>query len=452
MNYPSPNLGNLPNEIVALILGNFSIKNRFSARQLNQKWRQMSFAGITELIVGSKPFHKTIMFSSRCQINFKSELQTIKVFELIMKERGNCMKSLEICLGLFDTVEEWIRILPIIPQLCPHVVRLSVTYWDLAFERLFLSLFQHYGRQLEFVFFKYNTFSDPCDFLIEHLNPDVLRELSLDKISQRNLEKIVDRFPLLSKLDLLSCKWEEQNQFRFDYLQKLKHLQDFFCGFVLTDHIFQTLMSSPIAKSLQRLVLEEKLCQSFPSSLELLHNLVSLRSLKICSLTCEQFLLCLDALKDLEHLEDFGFTLNVEKSGQKLLQNCFSAMGKLKNLKKLSFCIDMNLEETTDFSFLLFEPMHSVTNLLFEIRKPYFIQSDEESDELNSNFNCEVYYLFKAFPNLTNLSLDWESVSADALMECIKKLTKLQSLCVKDGSDQSQLQEFCHRKGISFQI
>lgn len=408
------NLDNLPNEIILnYILVHFSIPQRFQLRRLNQKWRRLSLTGVDKLSVGC-------LIQANDFISLNYEMQTWndrsngRMFEILIKEGGHFLKSLCIQIG---SVESWSGILSNISLFCPNITKLGIrlSSSELEYESI-LSLFQHYGYQLEmaYLFFYFlNPNNELGNSIIQHLNPERLRSLYLCPINQSNLNTIAKTFPLLKKIGFQFGI--DKDRLNFDCIQKLTQLEEVFCQSQLSDYSFCSLIRPLIACRLQKLHLSS--LGNIPvssSSFELMFKLIELPCLTILSLKCEKFFYGVNALKGLKELE-----LGIELEGwnDQRLKTFLHPMSQLNQLNKLELRFyDLDKKR---FSLDFFRPMPTVANLNIQLFSDF---------ETLYKKPIDVQILPSVFPNVVHLKLESGGLPTNALLECIENLPKLKSL------------------------
>lgn len=441
------NLGNLPNEIICMIVNYLCIKDRLNVRQLNRKWRQMSLIGITKVLVGKES--SIVMSYPEYEIDLKDDLSNCEIFKLLIKEWGHMLKTLIIDLTFDNFPNEWLKklkqMLVMIWKQCANIDELCINFQDHGLNEFALSLFKHYGRQLKSASL-YHQFrkSGACDFAIKHFDHKMLHRLSVKVSNQSELNKIANAFTFMSKFEF---DYENEKEIlNFECLQKWTHLEELYCEYFFPDQSFRSLVHSLAnSKNLHTLSHIGLLYQVSSSSIKLFRNLMSLQSLIIYP-TCEQLSVCVNVLKNLPHLAYLDFTLAVELAEQNLFQNTLKAMVQLKKLKILRFylCFD----EGVKFSFCFFQPMLSVTDL-----EVHFSESDGLIEQERFELGRDVRNLFKAFPTVNYLCLKSKKMSTDDLLECVENLIQLKSLQIWNVSDQEEhrLKELCDIKGIDLQ-
>lgn len=450
-------LDDLPNEIILSIIGNLSIRERINVRCLNRRWRQLAFIDTTDLYVGKHDTKFTILpcpEKSVFFVEFRHNKRGLKILKLLIQECGHFLKNLNVD---FDSaISKWseydweadaIKIFSLIHSNCPNLVGLRIHSTDKRIlNNLFMLLVPRYKQQLECTFLNHQTQmdTDVCEFAIEHLCPEHLRALSLSQIDQQGLDKVVDKFRLLSKVEFGSQKGEID----FECLKKLTQLQEFHCDFPMSKHNFCTLMSLSFAQNLIKVNLNFGSIFIPPSFFELLKNLISLRSLGLILKNSRDFLACWNALKWLNHLEYFELNCWINKSDENQMQNVLTAISRLNHLKHLS--LNLSLIMGANFSFLFFDSMPWVTSLKIILKLHQSMVARRRDHR-----RIDVQNLAIIFPNLIHLHVEFISDFCD-LMECVDNLQNLQSLGLYyygyGVEEKFRLSNYCHNKGISLKI
>lgn len=443
----------LPNEMISAILGYLSVKDRFNVRQLNRRWYHLSLTGISKLIIRNESFrYDWIAINSVSKFRFFSQnvlTQCHSWLSIMAKQSGrHSLTSLDINLQNFSSLstQQWMEVISTIShRTCPNIVRLSINIPNNI--SLCSSLYQHYGHQLEAVRLDCLNFPDPAWFAIRYFNPNRLQELWLDKIDQPSLAAIVTSFPRLSKFQLMQIQSVDLN---LNCLQKLTNFQQFRTLNRLSDYSFQSLMIPSVVKKLRKLVLMNWSSSGHVESFESFRNLICLQSLKIKSNSCltyQDFGVCALALKHLPHLFDLNLTLNLNSSSKVSMLDLqiLSQMNKLKRLKFAFFTL--NDQSIMKFGFHSSISL-SITHLSIKMCRNCSNQKGMYAMESINQMNFDVQNLATIFPNLIHLRLKWMPLSMDALLQCLNRMTKLQSLTFRSGCEVQALKNLCDRKGI----
>lgn len=462
-------LNNLPDEIIVVILDNFSIRDRFNVRRLNRRWRRLCWIGITELLLDhgddddkdprpDDEFWKMIS-RPKHRINFK---QDQIVWRLLLKECGHCLSTLVVrsFVGWTDSKPthcstKWSSQISLISFHCPNIVRLYVECFQRDPSESCLSLFQHYGHhRLEGVRLicghHHTTKLDPHDFVIAHSNCEYLQILSLNRIDQIRLQVIANNFPLLAKLEIWQCSWEtcqENRSLNFDCLHKLTHLKEFRCDKRLSDDGFRSLMTSLSIANLQKLALNGHMNSVVSSSFKLLRNFISMRSLTISvhphffpNPSEIIFIPCLKGLRSLKQLTDMNLRLSVRETDDPNWKECLQLLSQLKSLIKLQ--LDFFFVGHVDFAFNFFSVMPSIIDLTFSID---YVRC---SSKIYKN-HTDIENLWQIFPNLIHLSILWSRGNFVDLLSSLIRLTRLKTLHFWANADKRwQLQTFCNERNI----
>lgn len=298
---------NLPMEIIELILEHLSIQDQFNVRQLNTRCRHLSLSRITELAVEKNHHQLKSDFkpNPRWGIVFDGTTNQRRILELVLQQSGLSLKCLllgELWIQTLDYEAEcrrWTLFLVTIPAKCPNVVSLFMEYNDIVSIKVYMYLFQYYGRQLESAGFVYPAeYPQLSDFIVQQLNSDCLTALHVPLFSQSTLDRIVNQFPLLTKFSISPVQFELDLS---SVVHKLVHLKELFFLSDLNRTNFRLLMQSPIAANLH--TLEINLHEQEQSSMS---NLKSLRRLIVSNWPDCQLLLTICKL--LPNLKSLGLS------------------------------------------------------------------------------------------------------------------------------------------------
>lgn len=438
---------NFPNEILCEIIRHLSIQDRLTLRRLNRKFRQLSFENITQIQVGKwrpsfkflSPFEHSFTFNQR------------NLFELLLKECGSSLRYV----FLFDNFDQnydlsdWQRIVSSLPAHCPNLVGLCLDWHLKISKEIILSLFQHYGPQLQMACMGNRIAEiDVCNFAIQHFNPKCLRFLFFLPCDDPNLNKVVIRFPFLIGLMLTDPTNEVDDELPnldFSSMQKLAHIREFSISCYLNGRNFNSLMSSPFVQRLETLDLyhlyeDEEGDQPF--QYKLLRNLLRLRCLRIDLDEIKRLPKILKHLTYIEQLDLFLFVLGWDYE----MLKC--GMRKLIFLTKLK---ELRLEIT--FSHFVFDVVTSIfVGFVSVTRLKLCLRFEEKRKVIGLNRQIAVQ-LPQTFYNLIHFEFQWDQMSSDDLIECITNLSKLKSLVISNfGHDLSELKDICAQREIVLKV
>ena len=426
-------LNGLPIEIIWKILGYLSIKDRMKIRRVDKKWRQWSFMDVRQLIVGKI---ETDVFNfigglSGLEINSTTGCNNqCKALKFLLKTCGQSVRNLFIG-PVFELIDvNWIQVILSIPTYCPNLVGLHIDPCPSIPEDVYFSLYLHFGARLETAIF-FNAFRrSDCQFVVQHLNPERLRVLTVSVESQEHMDEVAKKFPLLTKFSA----WPEWifPEMDFSSLAKMQQLQEFSFNFTLSDHNFRSLMNALASLNLQKLILRESCEQISPSAFQLFQKVKSLKSLDIIVNGSEHLEVILEPLKQLEYL---NLRLESIETNKQYMDRTFLAISKLDKLKELK----LRLKTRIRLNFSSFCPMPSLT--LFHLKVKCCREEKFETSH-------PVLAFPNIFPNLIELNFDWQ-VPYQFLLTFITKLAALKRLTIRGYKHESSLEGYCRLKEIS---
>lgn len=458
---PMASLNDLPNEIVSIIIAHFSVRDRMIIRNLNRRWRQLSLAGIDELLIADPKFGQTNEPFLKYHVDFVNEFVRLKVFEMIVKEHGSYLKILDLDLlpkASINTPDYMklknkviARTFANISIYCPNLVGLSIKCAHISQQEYPYSLFRRYGQQLKIAYFRNHKLSkDLCDFSIEQFNPACLRNMSIYTLNDRNFERVVHHFPLLTRIEIWTVTEYFPSDFNFECLQTLTCLQDFTASIRYSDHNFCSMISSLNAKSLQRLQLAINYSNIFQDSFRLLSRFTCLRSLLLSpwEIKFEYLAAILVAVQNLPHLEYLDIRLWVQLEERQRMKQSLPTMSLLKNVKKL--CILPQFRDNIFFDFISIGLMPGVQDLKIGFVDLPYMMEESERNEIHESFKI----LHKVFPNLIRLTVSLkEKTCVSYLLEGLSKMKKLQHFSYAgNAKHELKLQKFCDKKKIQFEF
>lgn len=430
------NFNNLPNELIAEIIRHLSIPDRLVVRQLNRKWRQLSWTHITEFFVGLCDQAFNDMPIPEHKLKFSDNRKQEKTFQLLIQERGHSLQYLFFSdKGYWYTVpNSWNQLLSSLPHYCPNLVGLCIHLHSDITSDTKLALFKHYGSQLKIVWildFEYEL--NLTDFAIQHFNPERLRVLYCPLMNLQNLNKLVNHFPLLTSLTLSGC-WEK-DKLDFSPLNRLAHLKSLaFSDENPVDH-FDLWNQMPFVHRLQTLHLNRQ-SREPDYDFQSIRNLSSLRVLSISSGKMKNLLIFLS----LQNLKCLHLNMIVRsESDYELVAKVLQMLSKMNKLKELRTFFDFTLHKFQSKP-ILFLPMPFVTCFHFQ-----FVGTHDNSDETRHL----VQQLPSIFPNLTDFGFYWNKMRYNVLIDCINRLPKLRNLDIQNGKYVKDLQKFCIQKQIN---
>ena len=277
-----------------------------------------------------------------------------KYSKFFSKKCGHLLRYLYLSFKNHDCNQnDWNRIVSLVPNLCPNLVRLSISNVFSIPIKTRLFFFQHYGHQLEMICVENvkDTEPDYCDFIIQHLNPKSLRWLYYNRKSQENLDKLVNHFPLMTGL-LLNTKrgipfkpgQPRRKAINFDFLQKLPYLEQFAFSNQAKFNHYNALLASTFSKKLQKLSIEYFGPRPDYSFLYgKFTNLNFLRCLRISLRkdTLPFFALVVDSLPQLEEL-DISLLLYDQDNHLELMEKYLLMWSKFNKLNTLLLYIRAN--------------------------------------------------------------------------------------------------------------
>ena len=458
---PKPKIMDLPDRAFLLIFWHLSVQENLLVRQVNRKFRQLSLASIDDLLLGKNGVDFGLLFRPAFKIDITIDSEKHQLMKLLLTECGR--QSLKhLAIGHVDVRhetyrEKWLQTLSSIPQLCFNIVGLQFAYTTVSgLEEIYLSLVRHYADQLEMVsLLNFHTDKDPYRFAMEYLNPKCLRRLSIDVDNQQKLNQVLVRFPLLTHLCVRTWEKDEpepdptSSTPSWDCLQQFALEADHRSKFPLW------LKDSPLLSKLNKLSLS---CDFEDDLSPILPVFASLTSLSIHVNASKHLAPLFQVTKSLKFL---NLTACFYENESQLIENGNKELSKLTTLKNLR--LDLNFrDDFVTFDFLHFEPMPSVTHFDFNVWENFkpALSSEEEDDAAALQAKppieqCLNFVLLPTiFPNLTHLSIKWETMFLEDLMNLIEKLLKLRSLrLIKESvarSDLKPLRVFCIKRKINF--
>lgn len=425
----------LPEEILEQIFDHLSIQDRIKLRQICRQWRRLSFYRITELQVGR--IFSNYPRPAKYEIHFKTERAQLEVLRTIVQETGYSLRFLALGTRVEYSAyhEDWSQLFAILKSNCPNLIGLYLGHW-FVFSKGFLGpLIRNLGPQLKKVFL-YNKIDryELFDIAMHHFDPTKMREMSITAASAVQLERLVDRFPLLTYFYLLECI-ETQESLDFRCLHRLRHLRNFEYYVTMTKYQFDALLNAPFVANLQTLHLYDG---AETESYEAFKRLTSLRRLIIRLGTGKHLPTIISSLPTLEY---FQVTVcDCRHSGD--LIDALVGLSSMQRLKELEiFWFSKNV---TNFGRL--KPMPSITKFSFQV---HGLECSPEANDL------WLESLPTFLPNVHELVILYYGIKVlpETFIECLIRLPKLRKLRASSDLRRSfkqsnELQNYFQKRNI----